>query len=60
MGSEMCIRDSRWTGCPPGLSFAAPMVSIDGTELRAPLRPASSDPDFGLGLPGFSVCEGPE
>lgn len=27
----------------------------DETELRAPLRPASSDPDFGLGLPGYAI-----
>ena len=53
-----CGEVFRWTGCQPGLSFAAPMVSIDGTALRAPLRPASSDPDFGLGLPGFSVRDG--
>lgn len=24
-------------------------------ELRAPIRPASADPDFGLGIPGFAV-----
>jgi hypothetical protein len=32
-----------------------PACSIDEKELRAPLRPAISDPDFGLGIPGFSV-----
>jgi hypothetical protein len=31
------------------------MVSVDETELHAPLRPASVDPDFGLGLPGFAI-----
>jgi hypothetical protein len=31
------------------------MCSVDETELRAPLRPASSDPDFGMGLPGFGI-----
>ncbi len=33
----------------------AVMCSVDETELRAPIRPASSDPDFSLGLPGFAV-----
>ena len=50
-----CNEVFRWTGCEPGLSFTAPTVSIDGTQLHAPLRPASADPDFGLGLPSFSV-----
>jgi len=50
-----CNEKFRFTGCEPGLSFAAPTVSIDGTQLHAPLRPASADPDFGLGLPSFSV-----
>jgi hypothetical protein len=38
-----------------GLNPRRPMVSPDETELRAPLRPASSDPDFGMGLPGFAI-----
>ncbi len=50
-----CDEKFWWTGCPPGLSFTSPTVSIDGTQLHAPLRPASTDPDFGLGLPSFSV-----
>jgi len=45
----------RWTGVPAGSSPRQPMCSVDETELRAPLRPASADPDFGLGLPGYSV-----
>lgn len=28
---------------------------VDETELRAPLRPASADPDFGLGIPGVAI-----
>jgi hypothetical protein len=31
------------------------MCSVDESTLRAPLRPASADPDFGMGLPGFAV-----
>lgn len=50
-----CDEPFRWVGVPAGLSFAHPMVSVDEAELRAPLRPASSDPDFGLGIPGFAI-----
>ena len=50
-----CDEPFRWIGPPVGVSPAHPAVSIDHTTLRAPLRPASSDPDFGLGLPGFSM-----
>ncbi|WP_262058535.1 hypothetical protein [Streptomyces sp. STR69] len=50
-----CDEPFRWTGVPAGVSPARPTCSVDETELRAPLRPASADPDFGLGLPGFAV-----
>lgn len=50
-----CREPFRWTGLCAGLSYNHPMVSVDETELRAPLRPASSDPDFGMGLPGFAI-----
>jgi hypothetical protein len=50
-----CDEPFRWVGVQAGLSQGRPMCSPDETELRAPLRPASSDPDFGLGLPGFAV-----
>lgn len=56
-----CGEPFRWTGVRAGMSPRQPMCSIDETELRAPLRPASADPDFGLGLPGFAVTyRGPE
>lgn len=45
----------RWVGVPAGLRPDRPMVSVDETELPAPLRPASADPDFGLGIPGFAI-----
>ncbi len=51
-----CGEAFRWCGVSAGLSFDHPMVSVDEMELRAPLRPASADPDFGLGLPGFAVA----
>lgn len=57
-----CGEPFRWTGVQAGLSQGRPMCSVDETELRAPLRPSSADPDFGLGLPGFAVnyLPGPE
>lgn len=50
-----CGEPFRWAGVQAGMSFARPMVSLDEYELHAPLRPASSDPDFGLGIPGFAI-----
>jgi hypothetical protein len=50
-----CREPFRWSGLEAGLSYDHPMVSVDETELRAPVRPSSADPDFGLGLPGFAV-----
>lgn len=45
----------RFSGVSAGLSFAHPTVSIDEFTLNAPMRPASADPDFGMGLPGFAI-----
>lgn len=50
-----CREPFRFVGAPAGLLPTQPCVSADETELRAPLRPASSDPDCGLGIPGFAV-----
>jgi hypothetical protein len=50
-----CGEPMRWTGLQAGVSSDRPMCSVDETELRAPLRPASADPDFGLGVPGYAV-----
>jgi hypothetical protein len=50
-----CDEKFRWIGVEAGLMPDRPMCSIDETELRAPLRPATADPDFGLGIPGFAV-----
>lgn len=50
-----CDEKFRWIGVPYGLSPRQPMTDPAEEELRAPLRPASSDSDFGLGLPGFSI-----
>lgn len=53
---EGCGEPFRFTGVQAGLSDCRPMCSVDETELRAPIRPASADPDFGLGIPGFAVA----
>jgi hypothetical protein len=50
-----CGEPFRWIGVPAGSSGSRPTCSVDETELHAPLRPASSDPDFGLGIPGFAI-----
>lgn len=50
-----CGEPFRWVGCQAGLSPARPMVSADEATLHAPIRPASADPDFGLGIPGFAI-----
>lgn len=50
-----CGEPFRWTGLQAGVSPTGPRCSVDETVLAAPLRPASADPDFGLGLPGFAV-----
>ena len=57
---EACQEPFRWSGVAAGLSPARPMCSIDEATLMAPLRPASADPDFGLGLPGYSVSYRPQ
>lgn len=50
-----CGEPFRWIGVPCGVMPGQPMCSVDETELHAPMRPASSDPDFGLGIPGFAL-----
>lgn len=50
-----CQEPFRWTGLQAGMSPARPMCTPDEQTMRAPLRPASADPDFGLGMPGFSI-----
>jgi hypothetical protein len=50
-----CGERFRWIGVEAGMMPGRPMVSVDETELHAPIRPASSDPDFGLGIPGYAI-----
>lgn len=51
----VCGEPFRFIGMPAGVLPARPACSVDETEARLPIRPASSDPDFGLGIPGFAV-----
>lgn len=53
--NPVCGEVFRFIGAPVGVLADRPAVSVDETELHAPIRPASADPDFGLGLPGFTV-----
>jgi hypothetical protein len=50
-----CGEPFRWIGLQAGMRPDRPMCSPDETVLTAPLRPASSDPDFGLGIPGYAI-----
>ncbi len=50
-----CREPFRFTGLTAGLSFDQPMVSVDEQTLQAPIRPASADPDFGTGIPGYAI-----
>lgn len=50
-----CGEPFRWVGVRAGLSFGRPMCSVDEKTLMAPMRPASADPDFGMGIPGFAI-----
>lgn len=50
-----CDEPFRWIGVQAGDMPDQPMCSVDEKELRAPIRPATGDDDFGLGIPGFAV-----
>lgn len=51
-----CEEAFTFMGVPTvGMLVTEPTISPDATELRIPIRPRSSEPDFGLGLPGFSI-----
>lgn len=52
---EDCGEPFRWVGVPAGMRSDRPMVSVDEKTLHAPMRPASSDKDFGLGIPGYAI-----
>lgn len=56
-----CGEQFRWIGVEHGDLADRPTTGVDEFELRAPCRPASSDDDFGMGLPGFTLrMRGPD
>ena len=50
-----CGERFRFINVRAGISSTEPRCSVDKAELHIPIRPASSDPDFGLGIPGFAI-----
>lgn len=50
-----CDEPFRFRGLRAGLNPARPACSVDESEVHLPIRPASSDPDFGLGIPGYAI-----
>lgn len=54
-----CGERFRWIGAQAGLRPDKPMCSADEFTLCAPLRPASADPDFGFGIPGYAITMRP-
>lgn len=50
-----CAEPFRWTGVMAGMNYRHPMCSVDERTLHAPIRPASADPDFGMGLAGYAI-----
>jgi hypothetical protein len=50
-----CGEPFRFIGVPAGLMPDRPACSVGEDELHLPIRPASADPDFGLGIPGFAI-----
>jgi hypothetical protein len=50
-----CDEVFRFMGVEAGHMPDRPMVSVDEKEIHLPIRPATSDPDFGLGIPGYAI-----
>jgi hypothetical protein len=50
-----CGEVFRFIGVDAGHSPRKPMCSVNEATLSVPIRPASADPDFGLGIPGFAI-----
>lgn len=49
-----CSEAFVFDGVPAGMSYDAPAVSVDGRELRAPVRPVSLPPRHRRGITGVS------
>lgn len=52
---EGCGVAFTFPGVACGLSFDEPRVSVDGTELRAPIRPVDAAAGFGTGMPSVGL-----
>lgn len=50
-----CGEPFEWRSPTGGLSPDRPTISLDGRELRAPMRPASSPESFGETVPGYNI-----
>lgn len=55
IGCSACGEAFRFSGAPAGFSPAHPTVSVDEATIHLPIRPASADRDFGLGIPGYAI-----
>lgn len=51
----ICGEKFRFNGVKAGLNPKYPTCSVDEFTLNIPIRPASADPDFGLGIPGYAI-----
>ncbi len=60
---SQCGERCKFDGVPAGMSFDAPATSVDGYELRAPIRPESLPPRRQRVAPGsvsgFRITGGP-
>lgn len=52
---SMCKLPFEWVGLPIGTSPGQPMGSLDGIEMRAPIRPRGAPDAFGMHRTGFHV-----
>ena len=50
-----CGEPFQWLGLPVGVNYDRPMVSVDGTEIRAPIWPAHEPPGPRRGPRGFHM-----
>jgi hypothetical protein len=51
----VCGERFYWPGLAAGMNYNRPMVSVNGFQLRAPIRPDSTDRELTIHAPGFSV-----
>ena len=54
LSCKACAEVFVFDGVPAGMSYDAPAVSVDGQQLRAPVRPISLPPRHRRGIAGVS------